>query len=332
MSIYISIACLGIDTELERTIDTAIGEAHYGDNVVVGVACIGNKEFYENIRKNYEHIKNIKIKYFDYENNIGIGKARNLAASQYDNEDFFLQVDSHTNFYAFWDIYLLNRHYDFYKKFNHTNFIFTGYPPPFYYINKTNILSYVDRDTNLEISNYLGFNKWIKDDNSIIKWQSDTIKNISLDLFNRLEKNEDFLPAPKVCGSFIFGDKKFAQNICLDETILWNEEIIQSIELIENGFILVYPGEYSPISHLYDIIKDTNSYGYRETFSDFIKTYTNLNESELVKISTDNYIKYLTNINNAEKIKKFEEYNNISILNNKKTLSVCPDYYINLKK
>ena len=49
-SIYISIACLGYDTELERTISSALEGASKNNKINIGIAFAGNKKFYKDIK------------------------------------------------------------------------------------------------------------------------------------------------------------------------------------------------------------------------------------------------------------------------------------------
>ena len=54
-------------------------------------------------------IYNIKIIYTDYTGNIGVGRGRNLALSQYNFEDYVLQIDSHSRMMPLWDKYLKDK-------------------------------------------------------------------------------------------------------------------------------------------------------------------------------------------------------------------------------
>jgi hypothetical protein len=57
---------------------------------------------------------------------------------------------------------------------------------------------------------------------------------------------------PKISGAIIFSDKFFADNIYMNKKyLIFEEETIQSSELIGNGFSLIYPGLHCPILHLY---------------------------------------------------------------------------------
>ena len=60
------------------------------ENVLfIGVAFIGDKIFYEKILNKINNHPNIRYKYYDMENNIGVGIGRYYAAQLYNNEDYF---------------------------------------------------------------------------------------------------------------------------------------------------------------------------------------------------------------------------------------------------
>ena len=93
-SIYVSIACLYIDHELIKTIRSAKDNAADPDNVHIGIAFIGNTQFYDFIveRINFYGYKNISHQYYPLEGNLGVGHGRSLAQSMYAGQDYFLQV------------------------------------------------------------------------------------------------------------------------------------------------------------------------------------------------------------------------------------------------
>lgn len=106
--IFISLSAY-CDDMLEFTLNSAYNNAKNKENI-----------FFAVIDQNYENQRE-KIKFLSFAKQIrychifpsdtqGVSWARHLAYSLYDNEDFFLQVDSHTHFEENWDENLINQY------------------------------------------------------------------------------------------------------------------------------------------------------------------------------------------------------------------------------
>ena len=102
-TIFVSIASYR-DENCPKTLGSLFENAKYPDRIFVGI-CQQNKENdIQCIPKNFPYIKNIRIiekKYLDAK---GPTWARYLCSTLYKNEDFFLQVDSHSLFVENWDV------------------------------------------------------------------------------------------------------------------------------------------------------------------------------------------------------------------------------------
>lgn len=325
-TIYVSVCCLGIDTELETTIESCFAEADTPEYVYMGVAMIGNKDFYEKINKKYKDNKNITIKFFELsESTKGVGNGRHLARSLYDDQDYFFQIDSHTYFTTFWDKNLI----DSFKKsqilVNNKKVILSGY-----------LDSYTKVNNNGKIEVHYGlellYTKWIPNEFIVLNrtipcWESKIPKKVSKKLYRKIKKT-GFAPASKITAMFIFGDKEFANNLCLDKNFLfWEEEIIQSIELIANGFTLVFPGKISPGNHYY-FRQQTKDFGYRDTIALLFNDEERLNSFSLKM--EENFLNYIKDENNKEKIKIYEKYAGINLLTGAKNNKVYSKKYANV--
>jgi hypothetical protein len=324
-TIYVSVCCLGMDTELETTIDSCFESAHKPEYIHMGIAIIGNKNFYEKINKKYGDNKNLTIKFFELnENTIGVGNGRHLAKSLYNNEDYFFQIDSHTCFDTFWDKDLI---YNFKKSqelVNNKKVILSGYLPNYTKENKNG-------KVEISYATELWYTKWIPNkfrilNKTIPSWESVIPKKVSKKLYKKIKKT-GFAPASKITAMFIFGDKQFANNLCLDKSLLfWEEEIIQSIEFIANGFTLVFPGTICPGNHFY-FEQKTEDFGHRETIASLF------NGEELDKFflkMEENFLNYLKDENNKEKIKVYEKYAGINLLTGAKNDRVYSKKYANI--
>ena len=92
--------------------------------------------------------------------------------------------------------------------------------------------------------------------------------------------------------------------------------MLQTIELIDNGFTLVYPGRYSPIAHRYRRGTDPKR-------DDIFSLYKNV-EQYIVK----NYCEYISN--NTKKVGRYEEYAGVSLTTGPEDVSFYPRHYINM--
>ena len=111
-SIYISIPCLGFDSELFNTIKSAIDNSDDSTRVHIGIAMMGDKKYYNDIVEKLKGYSNVQIGHFPPDvlgESISLGRAREKAKSFYNNQDFYLQIDSHTFFEKGWDSELIIR-------------------------------------------------------------------------------------------------------------------------------------------------------------------------------------------------------------------------------
>ncbi len=311
-TIYISIPCLGYDPELINTIETAYNNAKDPNNINIGISFTGNKSFYEEITNKYPKIK---TKYYTYEENSGVGNGRISALSMYDNEDYFLQIDSHSNFSLNWDKYLIDRYIEAKSIFNSDKIVFSGVLPNYEYIGK-----------RIVSKKQLRYPLYAKDNfmSGSIPWTY-AEDPYDIGLYDIL-KETGFLPLIKIAAGFMFGSKYLANNLGISkEIIFWEEEVLQTINLIDSGFIMVYPGKESAISHFY-IPKDRqrlslNKDGDRESVFSIIKN----TEQAILK----NYYSFILNPKNEGKVKRYEEYANIDLLLGPKDEGYYPDSYVN---
>ena len=323
-SIYVSICCLGIDHELHKTIQSCINNADTPENVHIGVAMTGNYKFYDFVVDQSKNFKNVNIKYYALEENFGVGSGRNNAASLYTGQDYFLQIDAHTHFTKGWDSYLVDRLTKAQEITNNKKTILSGYPGLYVYAEGSN--------TEILIDKYMGYPQWIPNkyrilDRSIPSWDHSTLNNVSSELENIVDIS-GFAPISKISAAFIFGDYNFANNPCLDkDATFWEEELIQTTELLCNGFTLVYPGKYSPIHHLYTSNR-LEGVGAREGFPEYMARLGIKYDDYLLTMET-RFLEYISS--NPEKVEIFENYNKISLQRGAERDDLYPTVYSNLK-
>jgi len=310
MSIYVSICCMEFDDSLVTTINSCFDTAANPDEVYIGVAMIGDEIFFEKISTHFGERKNLTLSFFPFENNFGIGKGRNLAASLYSGQNYFLQIDAHSLFNQDWDINLVSTFIHAQEHVINDKVILTGYLPEFAY----------DEDGNIyKEDKVLAYPKWTHNsfmiDEVIPKWITDDPRNISSYLSN-LVYITGFAPAPKISAAFMFGNKELAANIHLPEHLLfWEEEIVQTIELISDGFTLIYPFIQAPTTHLYHhtIFNQEHKQGFRPKWTDSLFRIP-LSIEDAFDIIKNNFLDFVNDTGNIDKVKKFENYANIDAL------------------
>lgn len=105
--IFISIASYR-DPELLPTIKDCLATANNPDDLVFGIAWQHAKEDkWDNLKK-YKKDKRFRILDIDHTESKGVCWARNKIQTLYDNEDFYLQLDSHHRFVKGWDTKLID--------------------------------------------------------------------------------------------------------------------------------------------------------------------------------------------------------------------------------
>jgi hypothetical protein len=104
MSIFVSVASYQ-DPTLERTLRQAIEQADKPNELIFAI-CL---QYSEEPDISFIPESQKKIISFDPEARPGIVKVRNLLKEMYNNEDYFLQIDSHMQFDKSWDTILIRQ-------------------------------------------------------------------------------------------------------------------------------------------------------------------------------------------------------------------------------
>lgn len=92
------------DPELQNTVDTLIKNADNPQNISVGICQQADPNNF--IKFTYDNVKCLN---FDYLDSKGACWARYLAGTLYDNEEYFLQIDSHIIMVEHWDTLLIQQ-------------------------------------------------------------------------------------------------------------------------------------------------------------------------------------------------------------------------------
>jgi len=141
-----------------------------------------------------------------------------------------------------------------------------------------------------------------------------------------VDKANKFVPCVKFNGNFAFGDKEFINNSGVyKDSIFYDEEMIQSINLIGNDFAMVFPNvKEFPLTHLYS--EEINEFGgKRMYFNDYL---SKKQESEVTQKCIKNYIDFINNVENSVKVKKYEKYAKINTKRGAVSENYAPKKYI----
>lgn len=111
-TIFVAIASLE-DTELKRTVEDLFAKAKHPDRVTVGIALQDTgKAIYKDFQKKFKNDKRVKLSLIELNRKnvlteLGVGLGRARAHGHYADEDYVLQIDSHSMFEQDWDVTLI---------------------------------------------------------------------------------------------------------------------------------------------------------------------------------------------------------------------------------
>lgn len=134
MSIFISIASYR-DPELSRTIRSAIDNATYPEELYFSVVL----QEIEREEPDLSWVSNLSLTKMHPKFARGAGYARYLAIQEYQNQDYFLQIDSHTLFEKGWDELCIDQLNKAQEIADNKKIILSYFPPPFHIENKKEI-------------------------------------------------------------------------------------------------------------------------------------------------------------------------------------------------
>jgi hypothetical protein len=123
--IFVSIASF-CDTDVINTIKSLIEKSFDSERICIGLHLQDDEDFYKKILS--YNFKNLRIKFTPKELTKGVHWARNKIKEElYNNEDYFLQIDSHSRVKKNWDNILINQ----YKSFGLQKIVLSTYPNHF---------------------------------------------------------------------------------------------------------------------------------------------------------------------------------------------------------
>lgn len=269
--IYISMPALN-DYEYLNTIEKAFDEAKNPDKIKIGSSIFWKEKDIHNDKIPFFYLFDKKIKkisnninydilyYFDYP---GVGHGRTESLKHFNNEKYYLSLDSHTHFSKDWDVKAIDLYENSKKEFGKL-VILTSYLPS-YYNNNGDIDFTIYRNNFPGLKNNKKYNVHYVKDQNFSKWPffdyygpvgmeknnfkyffptpNDKDLDLNSPIFNNLIMNQ-YIPAKKISAHFTFTEShpwitRF--RICLDPNItFWAEEFYQSVLSYARGYNFVW--------------------------------------------------------------------------------------------
>lgn len=288
-SIFVQIASYQ-DHELEPTIIDCLEKSSGKYEIYFGVCLVFNAG---NIK--IPNVPNLKIIMNKAPNSLGVGKARYLANTLYEGQDYYQQIDSHTRFVNNWDEEIVNC-YELYKE-NNLNPVVTTYPARYWYEDND-----LKLDTNLSVT-YIDYKH---DDEALFK-----SKKFLHQIAKANEPNNIFTKS--ISGGSVFSSGEVHKIIPNKKMFNWGEEMLYAIRLFTHGYDLVLPQKQHLFHLYYDAAKPE---GNKRTLSghDFPQLTQQIFEEsyeEVRRIITGNIIGP-QELGSVRTLKQYEIYADIS--------------------
>jgi hypothetical protein len=204
------------DPELIKTIEDCISKAKNPEKLRFGIAWQHDEN--ENLN---DFINNEKFKILDipYKESKGVCWARNKVNLLYSNEEYTLQIDSHTRFIQNWDEEIIN----LWKELKNDKAILTSYPPEYY----------PDKPEN----------QWSQ---SLHVIHTHSFKNGQTEQRPRTPSNWQNRTTPykaiHVAAGFIFGKGSYIKDVTYDPEFYFSgEETALAVRFYTHGYDLYHP-------------------------------------------------------------------------------------------
>lgn len=234
--IFVSIASYR-DEECPNTVEEIFSKAKFSENIYIGICQQNNIEDCDCFNDKYsDNIKIIRLKDTEAK---GPTYARYLCSTLYRNEDYFLQIDSHTKFIQDWDLKLMN----ILENIPDNKAVLTTYPNDWNNIN--------DKDDSIPLFCEMKYKDNILKSNAVLHKPDNKVKEV-----------------PFVSGGFFFTRGSFLKDVPYDENLphlFLGEEILFTVRLWTNGYNFYAPPERI-LFHYYER-KEAPKYWEKEDYS-----------------------------------------------------------------
>ncbi len=232
-TIYVTIACYR-DPVIQSTIDDLFCKADNPSKITVGVF-LQQKADENLITNTYEN--RVRVDVQEPGQIFSVCQCRNRAMCPLYDEEYVLQIDSHTRFDQGWDTKLLDLH----KSINNEKALISVYLPKWYYM---------ENHTEAFIRRYRTFARFVFNTGDSEKTFYKHHELVPMPT-NALDAKEQELELGwYLCGHFIFGKRDFFTKILQPEWVgFWGEEIINSLRAYTAGWDVYNPAD-PPLYHM----------------------------------------------------------------------------------
>lgn len=239
-SIFVSIASYR-DSKVKDTIINLFEKCSNPDRLRVVVALQDEQSAYDEILK--LPYPNLEVLFTEYQNTKGVVWARNRIRDKFENEDYFLQLDSHMRFKNDWDLILVNQH----KSMSNNKVIISTYP------NHCDIPDVEEEYLKLPFNAPLVFRNFLNSPESMDnRWRA---KN--LDSLNDFEIYDN----KRISAAFLFVKGNWVNEVKMPEQMVFSgEEDAMTYLSFLKGWDIKLPSE-ACVYHNYDYkTKDNEPY------------------------------------------------------------------------
>lgn len=298
-SIYVSVPTLE-DPEYIHTIDMLFNNSSGQHEIFVGSAITSFDEWFEKTTNHLSKYKNLTFIKLDPQTQSGVGNGRYYSFTAYSGQDYAMQLDAHTKIEQDWDIKVIDIYNKSLQYTNSDKVILTCYLGQYEY-EKNGEYSYEDGiptviDAKPMYTSFAPGNKNNKP--PIPNWIVTPLFDVGEHLLDK-----PFIPSPMFCGQFAFSDGRFAQNSGVEKNAIFlDEELMQTANLLDMGYALVYPNTDLPFTHLYFWPGQSNK---RQQVIDVV-------DSTRISKDQQNYMNFMTKRANRSKVERFKAYTGIN--------------------
>jgi hypothetical protein len=328
-SIYVSVPSVE-DQEIFNMAEQMFDEADNPDSIHLGICHsipFNNKKIINEISSKISR-KNISQTFINFYRNMGVGYGRKKVIEMYSGQNYFLQIDSHTNFSKSWDKKTIDLYESAPESMKMEKHIITAYLPGYKIVENNNRINVDDgvpryscflsknnigKDQGLDnISidrdyNYLSIPRWITP-----RSMSESDKKPHPFFIEESESSHNFLAegynySRKLNANFVFSDYRLVEDyskIYLWEYLFLEEEFVASIEAYDLGYSIIFPNKKLPLAHLY-----VNC--YNEFYGDESRKSINPDNERMTQ-AKKRIDDYLSSPKNQEKILKYCNYSGLT--------------------
>lgn len=235
-TIFISVAAF-CEPFLEFTIKDALAKAKYPDNLSFGVV----DQHIENRRKEaeswFENPQQLKYVHIHPVESRGVCWARSLVNSLLQEEDYYLQIDSHTFFEKDWDETLIKSWQLLKTEFDKP--VLSVYPFGFEFNDRMEPEVKVNINSNYTLVLRVHPDTELSENSSVLRFRGEHVPG------------KNFVKGFHLAGGFIFASREFVEEVPYDPYFYFHgEEQGLAIRAFTRGWDIFHP-PYIPLYHLY---------------------------------------------------------------------------------